>query len=161
MTIGTRISNATGVVQTNNTTGLSVEKNTTNVGFAPFKVDSVTAITASTTLVAGNAGVITLSGSTTALTGTMPLASAAPGAFFTFRNLNASLGHQLTASAETGGTKPFTDGYTRGAKLAIGSGVGGAVTFMCDGVNFLILGGTSGSFGTVSPGAGSLYTISS
>ena len=161
MTIGSRYTNAQGVVSTNNTTGFSVEKNTTNAGFAPFKVDSVTAITSNTTLVAGNAGVITLSGSATALTGTMPLASAAPGAFFTVRNLNASLGHMLTASAETAGAKPFTDGYTKGAKLAIASGIGGAVTFMCDGVNFLILGGTSGSFGTVAPGAGSLYTISS
>jgi hypothetical protein len=161
MTIGTRVTKETGVVATRDTTGFSVQQDGSNAGIYPFKVDGVLAVTASLSMSNAHAGVMTLSGSTTGITGTMPTAASVGGAWFTVRNANASLGHQLTASLETAGAKPFTDGFTKGAKLTINAGADGAVVFHSDGANFLILGGTSGSFGTVAPGAGSLFTISS
>jgi len=157
MTIGTRIKD-TGVVSTNGAAGASIEKNSENYGFMPYKVDSITQLTGSATIPAGFAGVIALSAAVTPITGTLPLASTAPGAMYTFRNVNAVLPHRLTCSLETLGATPITDGYTKGARLTIAAGAGGSVAMLCDGVNYLILGGASGSF-LQGAGAGSLYTI--
>lgn len=158
-TIGSRFSADKGLNQLKDGSGFSVESNPSNLGFSPFAVDSVLAMTANATLVAGNAGVITLSGSATALTGTMPVASSAPGALFCFRNKNASVAHQLTSSQEAAGATVFTDGFSKGAKVSLASGADRSIMMMCDGVNYMILGGTSGSF-ALSGGAGSFYTIS-
>jgi hypothetical protein len=159
-TFGTRVTKALGPVTTQaQVSGFQTEADILNKGFAPFRVDSVTAVTSNSTLTNANAGVVTLSGSATALTGTMPKASDVPGAMFLFRNLNASVAHQLTSSQETAGSTVFTDGFTKGAKLAMASGVDKSVCLMSDGANFLVLGGASGAFATTG-GAGSLYTIS-
>ena len=161
MAFSTRVG-PTGVITLKDAQGFSVKADTLNYGFGPYKVDAVTAITASTTIVPGNAGVVTLSGSATALTGTMPLASDCPGATFVVRNRNASLAHILTGSAEAAGTQVFSDGYTKGSKFGIAAGANGSVILMCDGANFLLVGGSSGSLATTSAsiGAGSLVTIS-
>lgn len=139
MTIGTRIDKTSGPVATNNSSGLSVERDSLNAGFGPFKVDAVQAITSATTLTNGDAGVNTVSGSG-AVTNVMPLASACPGAMFVFRNGSASA-HALTGSQETAGTKVFVSQFSgsnggSGSKLTLGAGVNQAVILFSDGVNF-------------------------
>ena len=79
----------------------------------------------------------------------MPLASSVPGAQFIVRNLSAHA-HALTGSAEAGGTKVFTDGTSRGSKIALAAAVGNSVTLVSDGVNFCVM-ANSGSL-TISGG---------
>ena len=152
MAIKTRV-DSTGAISTANDTGFSVERNTANQGFMPFKVDAVPSIAASSTITAGDAGVNTISGSS-ATTVVMPLAAAAPGAMFTFRNAgNAGVQHVLTGSQEAAGTKVFTDGLTAGSKIALSGAIGTSVALLCDGLSFIVIGHTSGS-------AGASFTIS-
>lgn len=145
MTVGNRLGN-TGLVSTNNTVGTTIAKDTLNVGFAPFKVESVTAVgPAATQLVAGNAGVLTVSGSGGAVTVTMPSASACPGAIFTFRSLSPHA-HILTGS-EAQGTLAFTSmaPVGVGSRLTLSGAIGAGVTMISDGVHFLVMGGVTGS----------------
>jgi hypothetical protein len=149
-TIKTRIDTARGVYSENNANGIQLERNTGNTGFTPFKVDSVQAITGSVTLTAGHAGVITISGSS-ALTDVLPLASACPGAEFTFRSLSAHA-HILTGSQETAGTRNImcalssSNGATSsGNKFTFGATVGNSVVLKSDGLTFHVL-SYSGSF---------------
>ena len=149
-TIKTRIDTAHGVVSTNNANGIQLERNTGNSGFTPFKVDSIQAITGSVTLTAGHAGVITLSGSS-ALTDVLPLASACPGAEFTFRSLSAHA-HILTGSQETAGTRNIQCAFSSsngptssGNKFTFGAAVGNSVVLKSDGLSFHVL-SYSGSF---------------
>lgn len=147
MSVGTRVNSTSGVVTTNNNSGFSIERSVSNYGFSPFKVDSVQALTGSTTLYAGNAGVLTISGSTV-LTQSMPTAASCPGATFVFRNLSAHA-HVLTGSQETAGTKAFVsalaDAEGQGSKLVLSGAVGGSVVLMSDGLYFHAL-SYSGSF---------------
>lgn len=147
MSVGTRVDSTSGVVTTNNNSGFSIERSVSNYGFSPFKVDSVQALTGSTTLYAGNAGVLTISGSTV-LTQSMPTAASCPGATFVFRNLSAHA-HVLTGSQETAGTKAFVsslaDAEGKGSKLVLSGAVGGSVVLMSDGLYFHAL-SYSGSF---------------
>lgn len=147
MSVGTRVDSTSGVVTTNNNSGFSIERSVSNYGFSPFKVDSVQALTGSTTLYAGNAGVLTISGSTV-LTQSMPTAASCPGATFVFRNLSAHA-HVLTGSQETAGTKAFVsalaDAEGQGSKLVLSGAVGGSVVLMSDGLYFHAL-SYSGSF---------------
>lgn len=94
-----------------------------------------TALTVASTLV--NGGLYTISGGG-ALTMTMPLASSVPGAMFVVRNLSAHA-HALTGSAEAAGTTVFTDGTTKGSKLALAAAVGNSVSLISDGKNFCVL----------------------
>ena len=142
-TVKTRINSAKGAVTTLNDTGVSIEANSANYGFSPYKVDSVNAITSTTTLVPGHAGLTTIS-SSTALTLTMPSASLAPGAMFTFRNLSAHA-HALTGSQEVAGTLVFCDATNHGSKIALSNTVGRSVSLLCDGLSFMVL-GSSGSY---------------
>lgn len=146
MSVGTRLDSSRGPVVSNNSSGTSIEKNTSNVGFAPFKVDSVTAFSSATTLVAGNAGVSTISGSGGAVTLVMPLASACPGAMFTFRSLSPHA-HALTGSQEAQGVQVFTNFAPPafGSKLTLSGAVGASVTLISTGVNFMVLGFVTGS----------------
>lgn len=148
MSVGTRVDSTSGVVTTNNNSGFSIERSVSNYGFSPFKVDSVQALTGSTTLYAGNAGVLTISGSTV-LTQSMPTAASCPGATFVFRNLSAHA-HVLTGSQETAGTKAFVSALSgavtgQGSKLVLSGAVGGSVVLMSDGLYFHAL-SYSGSF---------------
>ena len=151
MSVGTRVDSTSGVVTTNNNSGFSIERSVSNYGFSPFKVDSVQALTGSTTLYAGNAGVLTISGSTV-LTQSMPTAASCPGATFVFRNLSAHA-HVLTGSQETAGTKAFVSQLSasaagvsgQGSKLVLSGAVGGSVVLMSDGLYFHAL-SYSGSF---------------
>jgi hypothetical protein len=154
MAIGTRIGDQ-GPVSTATGAGFQVARNTENSGFLPYKVDDTLKFISNFTMSAGDMGLVTLSGSATALTGTLPVAAACPGAMFSVKNLNAVLGHQLTSSQDASGY-PITDGYTKGSKLSMSPT--GSVVMFCDGTNFMIIGGTSGSF--AAGAAGSWYTIS-
>ena len=97
-------------------------------------------------LVTGDAaslpGVYTISGSSAASV-TMPLAADALGGVFVFRNTSAQA-HFLTGSSEAAGTTVFTNGTSKGSKLALAAAVGNSVTLVSDGVNFCVL-GNSGS----------------
>lgn len=141
MTIGTRTDETSGIVSTNNSSGFSIARSTSNVGFSPYKVDSIQALTESLTLTAGDAGVNTVS-SSAALTFVMPTVASAPSAEFIFRNLSAHA-HVLTGSQEALGTKSFlsihsgTVGF--GSKLTLSSSVGCSVVLKCDGLVYHVL----------------------
>lgn len=141
MTLGTRTDETSGLVTTNNSSGFSVARSTSNVGFGPYKVDSIHALTASSTLVAGDAGVNTISGSGV-LTMIMPTVASAPGGEFIFRNLSAHA-HILTGSQESTGTKSFlsiqSGSVGFGSKLTLSSSVGCSVVLKCDGLNYHVL----------------------
>jgi len=143
LSVGTRVDAARGVVTTNNTAGLTVERNSNNLGFMPFGVDAVVALTTSGILDASHAGVCTISG-TAVLSQSMPLASTVPGAHFVFR-VASNQAHFLTGSQEAAGTKVFSDLTTVGSKLTLSGTVGQSVALLGDGVSFLVVGARSGS----------------
>ena len=70
----------------------------------------------------------------------LPLASAYPGATVTVRAAYARA-YALTGSAEAAGTKVFTDGTSRGSKLAFSAGVavGDSVTLISDGKSYCVM----------------------
>lgn len=152
MTIKTRIDSTSGAVSTNNDVGVSIERSTSNYGFMPYKADSVPVI-GGATLTPGDAGLNVISGSS-AKTVVMPSASLAPGAMFVFRSGGGvGFAHALTGSQEVAGTKVFTDGITAGSKIVLSGAVDTSIVLMCDGVNYLVVGHSSGS-------AGASFTIS-
>jgi hypothetical protein len=146
-TLGIRVYSSGGLVTTNETSGLSVERSTSNVGFGPFKVDEEKSITSATTLVAGDAGVSTISGAAV-LTQSMPTAASATGAEFIFRASSAHA-HVLTGSQESNGTRAFISQLSgaagHGSKLVMSGTVGSSVILKCDGLRFHVL-SYSGSF---------------
>lgn len=142
MSVKTTLNSTFGIVNTNAESGIVVEKDSSNAGFAPFKVHTSGAYAAAATLTNGDAGVTTVAGGS-ATTLVMPLASTVMGSTFCFRSTSAQA-HALTCSQETNGTKAFTDGTSNGSKLALPNIAGSAVTLFCDGVNFLVI-GKSGS----------------
>ena len=149
MTVGTRTDSTLGVVTTDNSSGFSVERSTSNLGFAPYAVDSIYAVTSSRTLVAGDAGVSTLSSSVAAvLTCSMPTAASTPGATFVFRN-TSNHAHVLTGSQEAAGTKVFISQLSgaagQGSKLVLSGTSGGTALLQSDGRLFHVL-SFSGSF---------------
>lgn len=139
MTIGTRVDSTLGPVASNNGNGLTVERNASNAGFMPFKVDSVPAITGSSTMTLANAGVNTMSG-TSALTLVLPLASDCPGAEFMFRSLSAHA-HIITASQETAGVRNLYNvtASTNGSRATLPAVVGASIYLKSDGNTFFIL----------------------
>jgi hypothetical protein len=151
MTVGTRTDSTKGVVTTDNSSGFSVERSTSNLGFAPYAVDSIYAVTSSTTLVAGDAGVITIAGGG-ALTEVMPTAASTAGATFIFRTTSAHA-HILTGSQEANGTKVFVNRLTgsgvasdqQGSRLTLNAALGSSVILQSDGRLFHVL-SFSGSF---------------
>lgn len=142
MPVKTTLNSTFGIVNTNAEQGVVIEKDSSNAGFAPFKVNTTGAYAAAATLTNGDAGVVTVAGGS-ATTLVMPLASTAIGSIFCFRSTTAQA-HALTCSQETTGTKAFTDGTGAGSKLALPNVAGSSVTLLCDGVNFLVI-GKSGS----------------
>jgi len=130
------INDRQGLVQQS---GSGVEINS-SVTFSASPNTSVNALTADTTLQTG--GVYTVS-STGALTLTMPLASAVPGATFVVRSLSAHA-HALTGSQEANGTLVFAGmpGATpanQGSKLSLPAVVGSSVALISDGNSFLVM----------------------
>lgn len=144
MTVGTRVNSSTGVKTSNDQLGLVIERDTANVGFSPFNVESVKAVTSATTFVPGDAGVITLSGNS-AITCIMPPASASAGSWWFFRN-TSNHQHILTGSQESQGTKAFGEHLTApGSRLTMSGAVGQSVGLWCDGLHFVIMGVMSGN----------------
>jgi|ETNvirnome_6_100_1030635.scaffolds.fasta_scaffold00624_8 hypothetical protein len=133
----TTISNSKGIVEGPGS-GVSF---TDGVTFTTLPKATLQAKTAAATLT--EPGVYTVSGSA-AMALTMPLASAVPGGIFTLRALSADA-HHFTGSAETSGTRVFTQAVSgsevaeSGSDLAVAAGVGNSVTVYSDGVNFCIL----------------------
>lgn len=150
MTVSTRINSANGLVSTDGSTGVTVEKNASNRGFGPYPVDSVlSASTNNATLDVSNAGLTPISSSAGAITLVMPLASATAGAKFIFRTLSADA-HILTGSAEAAGTRVFVDGQGTsataiGSRLTFPAVAGSTVILESDGAKYLIV-AKSGSF---------------
>jgi hypothetical protein len=103
-------------------------------------------VSAAAGLVTGDAaslpGVYTIAGGGAASIA-MPTASESIGGVFVFRSTSAQA-HFLTGSSEAAGTTVFTNGVTKGSKLALAAAVGNSVTLVSDGVNFCVL-GNSGS----------------
>ncbi len=149
MTVGTRTDSTKGVVTTDNSSGFSVERSTSNLGFAPYAVDSIYAVTSSLTLAAGDAGVVTLSSSVAGvLTEVLPTAASTPGATFVFRTTSAHA-HILTGSQEANGTKVIISQLSgaagQGSKLTLNAAQGSSVFLQSDGRLFHVL-SFSGSF---------------
>ena len=80
-----------------------------------------------------------------AATGSMPLASAYPGAMFIVR-AGSSHAYSLTGSAEAQGVKVFTDAADGkiGSKLTLDNILGSSVALVSDGKSYLIM-ASSGS----------------
>jgi hypothetical protein len=136
--IKTIIDSAKGVYSTNNDSGLVVEPNTANTGFAPYAHGIMGTITNDITLSSGNAGVWNFSGSV-ANTAVMANPATCPGALFTFHSLTA-VANILSGS----GSQIFSSGTTKGTKLVLSGVVGACVSFISDGSTYILLGG----FGT-------------
>lgn len=133
MSVSTVINSGQGVVSTNNAAGITLEQNANNTGFGPYKSDLVRAITSLVTLSAGDAGVMTVSGSS-AVTTVMPDPSTCLGAEFTIRSLSPHA-HLLSGSGTV-----FANNTSTGAQLALSNSVGASVALKSDGVVFLVLG---------------------
>ena len=127
----TTINDSQGVITTSGT-GLSIQN---NVQMSSLPTSPVQALTSSDTIV--NPGVYTVSGSAV-LTLTMPLASSVPGGLFVFRTISVHA-HALTGSAESSGTRVFTDGTTLGSRVALTAVAGNSVSLISDGKNFCVL----------------------
>lgn len=139
-----------GFTSSGNSGGSKVSHHNANRGFSPFPVRGINTVSVTnSTLLAGlNAGITTISGST-ALTAIMPLASDAIGGTYILRNTSAH-SHILTGSLEAAGTEVFSTVsgtlYNSGSAFTLGNVVGDSVVLLCDGVNFVVIGG-SGSIG--------------
>lgn len=121
---------------------------TSGTGVSPFAL-TPKAQTDTRTLTSIHAGNMTLSSSTGgAKTLTMPVANTVPGAFFTVLSLSADA-HVLTASGEPNGTKAFTVPTcgidvtgSSGSKVTLEAVASSSIALICDGVNYLVIGGS-------------------
>ncbi len=132
MSVSTVINSGQGVVSTNNAAGITLEQNTNNLGYAPYALSITKAITSTVTLSAGDAGVLTISGSA-AVTAVMDPTTCI-GCEFTIRSLSPHV-HILSGS----GTM-FANNTSTGAQLALSNSVGCSVSLKSDGLVFLVMG---------------------
>lgn len=133
MAVSTVINSAQGVVSTRDASGITLETNTNNSGYGPYTTGVVRAITSLVTLSAGDAGVLTISGSS-ATTAVMPDPTTCAGAEFTIRSLSPYF-HILSGSGTA-----FANNTSTGAQLALSNSVGASVSVKSDGSAFLVLG---------------------
>ncbi len=162
MTIKTTISDAYGVVQTDNDSGFvmnsaqTVTQSAANTGFAPYQLAPMVAN--GTSYTATIPGLYYCSGTngTGGMTITMPTPSAVPGGIFVMVQ-RATDPIFLTASSYTPGNQAFTtmsgsglyDTATttigaKGSKMTLSGTVGFSYVLLSTGVNYLLL-GASGS----------------
>jgi len=143
---GTRIG-STGPIAELAREGTAVDYHVSSSGFMPHKQSvvytHVTGSNSSSLLV--YPGVQVVSGNTVH-TLQMPLVASHPGAMFTVRTTSAHA-HILTASLEAGGATPFRNqpaagAAVVGATLTMANSVGSSVVLLCDGTNFLVIGGS-------------------
>lgn len=137
-TVSTRITTS-GSISTTDQTGFSVERNTSNYGFMPYKVDGTKTLTANTTLVPGDAGVIFATGSGP-VTGTMPNPANCPGAMFICVNQSEADIFVLTAS-QGGGFVDFRGNTNSKISLAAEA----ATVLVSFSGGFFVLGTPTGS----------------
>lgn len=123
--------------------GVNIEMGASGMGFMPYS-RPIQALTTDVTLTDVNAGVLTLSSSnSTPRTITLPAASSVPGSMFVFRSLSADI-HVLTGS--DAGIEVFAGQFGAGGSIGNGSRlqmpavIGSAVTLLCDGRNYMVLG---------------------
>ena len=135
-----------GVVTSRFGSGLGIEKNRGNVGFAPYPSTTGSIISSAVTLTAGQAGVNIISGTGEGVSGiVMPTADSSAGAMFIFSNGGGVQTHTLTGSQEGDGVLVFSDGTNHGSQLTFDAGLGDqSVALVSDGVNFIVV-GSSGS----------------
>ncbi len=146
MPIKTTVGAAQGVVETNNGSGLQIERDPGHKGFAPFQVYSIKTVTSQVSMSVDDAGVIIVSGSAGIVPVLMPSASLCPGSMWTF--INKSLdSHYLSSSTygSANGSATFNNGTTGGSRLQLANVINQSITLLSDGVNFTVLGGTSSS----------------
>jgi len=119
-----------------------VEEAGSGITFESTPSSAVQAII-STNVTASLPGIYTISGSS-ALTVTMPLASAYPGGVYSFRNASVHA-HILTGSTETAGVRVFAGvstgavAHSNGAKLTFTALAGCGATMISDGANFCVM----------------------
>ena len=137
MAVTTTIDSTLGVVSVNDPAG----SGTVTVGGLQAPV---TALTTAATISAAQAGAFTFGDGGSPVVYVMPLASSCPGAVFTFRSTTTQA-NALTCSQEAAGTKAFTDGTSRGSKVAVSNNaIGNSISLLSDGKSFLVI-GNSGS----------------
>ena len=117
---------------------------TLNSGIRSFPKVQLLNFTAST------GGVYTMSGSTGTgvLTGTLPLAASVPGSMFVFRCTSADA-HVISASNVVTADDQLICGVTAshggvlvGSELKLPATIGASVSFVSDGFNFCVIGGS-------------------
>lgn len=134
MSISTKINSSQGVVSLNNSSGITFESNTNNFGFYPYVHGVMQTLTTTVTLSAGNAGLIWLSGSS-AITVVMPDPTTCAGACFAF--LNRTGFANIISSSNFHG---FVGGAAIGTTLTLSGVVDAALSLICDGGQYIILG---------------------
>jgi len=131
--------------------GTQIDNHASSSGYMPYKQVSVVAHTTSTLNngsvvgLMGASGLQTISGAVTHSI-RMPTASLNPGAIFAFRTLSAQ-GHILTGSGEAPFTGP-SPGFAAGSQLTLGTAVGSSVVLFCDGLKYIVIGGSGSVTGT-------------
>lgn len=139
MTVSTTINPVLGVVSTNDptgtATGFAITQDPNNTGFGPYAL-TVKALATGSTLVAGNAGVLTIDGANVSQV-VMPAVATCPGAMFVFRTVS-NKAHFLTGSVTDAGVTVFTDGTSQGSKLTLTNVIGSSVALVSDGAHYLV-----------------------
>lgn len=133
MSIKTNIG-STGVNQTNNESGLTIDWSAANSGFMPWAVQSSSYITVGATASVG----MNIISSSAAITASMPLATGCPGAMFILRSTSAH-GHVVSSSSGFTGTTGNANTIVFLASLNQSAAV------VSDGNRYLIIGLSSGS----------------
>mgnify|MGYP001578037790 CR=1 FL=1 len=131
--------------------GTQIDNHASSSGYLPYKQVTTVAHTTSTFNAGTQVGLIAVAGLQTisgAVTHSirMPSASLAAGAMFAFRNVSAQ-GHLLTGSGEAPFVGP-TPGFAGGSQLAMGVTVGSQVVLFCDGLKYVVIGGSGSITGT-------------
>ena len=114
------------------------------VGVAPF-VQNTKAITSDTTFTSADAGVITITNTTAAVTGTFPLAADAVGCLFTVRAAYTLTGSDAGRKSFVLGARVGTNAVSNeitgssGSRLRLPALAGSSVTLLCDGHSYLVL----------------------
>lgn len=142
---GTRI-NEKGAIAESTRQGTQIDSHVSSSGFAPFKVQTTYTHTLSSTASAGFDAVpgVNLVSGNFANVVRLPLAANSAGAMVMVRQTSNHL-HVVTASRETGGSRPIVakDGVLSGSAFTFSAGaVGNAAGFWCDGVRWHLTAGS-------------------
>ncbi len=139
---------AEGAICEGNGSGFGIDKDSSNSGFMPW-AQSTGSITATVSLTAGQAaGVSTVSGTSAALTVSLPSAALTAGSMIVFRSLSAHA-HIVSASGDAGntitrqvfsGTAGMVSGL--GSRVTFPATVGTSCVLFSDGLSYCLIGGS-------------------